>query len=50
MMHGRGKSDSVVVAVKLANKAEQPAAEQSATEPAPHGVISFECGLRHHFS
>jgi RNA-directed DNA polymerase len=31
MMHGRGKSDSVIVAVKPANKADQPAAEQSAT-------------------
>ena len=34
MMHGRGKSDSVVVAVKPANKVARPAAEQSAAEPA----------------
>ena len=27
MMHGRGKSDSTIVAVKPANKAEQSAAE-----------------------
>src|SRR2546425_6613148 len=27
MMHGHEKSDSVIVAAKLANKAEQPAAE-----------------------
>jgi RNA-directed DNA polymerase len=32
MMHGRGKSDFAIVAVKPANKAEQPAAEQSAVE------------------
>jgi RNA-directed DNA polymerase len=30
MMHGHEKSDSVIVAVKPANKAVQPAAEQSA--------------------
>jgi group II intron reverse transcriptase/maturase len=33
MMHGREKSDSVIVAVKPANKAEQPAVERSAAEP-----------------
>src|SRR3982074_2808910 len=32
MMHGHEKSDPAIVAVKPANKAEQPAAEQSATE------------------
>ena len=32
MMHGHGKSGSVIVAVKPTNKAEQPAAEQSAVE------------------
>ena len=32
MMHGHEKSDPAIVAVKLANKAEQPAAEQSAAE------------------
>ena len=32
MMHGRGKSDSAIVAVKPANKAAAPAAEQSAVE------------------
>ena len=33
MMHGHEKSDSVIVAVKPANKAVHPAAEQSAAEP-----------------
>ena len=33
MMHGHEKSDSVIVAVKPANKAVYPAAEQSAMEP-----------------
>jgi RNA-directed DNA polymerase len=32
MMHGHEKSDLAIVAVKPANKAEQPAAEQSAAE------------------
>jgi hypothetical protein len=34
MMHGRGKSDFAIVAVKPANKAEHPA-EQSAVEAEP---------------
>jgi hypothetical protein len=34
MMHGRGKSDSAIVAVKPANKAEPLAAEQSVVGPA----------------
>ena len=33
MMHGGGKSDFAIVAMKPANKAEQPAAERSAAEP-----------------
>ena len=33
MMHGHEKSDSAIVAVKPANKVEQPAAERSAAEP-----------------
>jgi RNA-directed DNA polymerase len=33
MMHGHEKSDSVIVAVKPTNKADQPAVEQSAAEP-----------------
>ena len=33
MMHGRGKSDEAIVAVKPMNKAERSAAEQSAAEP-----------------
>jgi hypothetical protein len=32
MMHGHEKSDSAIVAVKPANKAEHSAAEQSAAE------------------
>ena len=32
MMHGHEKSDSVIVAVKPANKAEHSAAEQSTAE------------------
>ena len=32
MMHGHEKSDLAIVAVKPANKAEQPSAEQSAAE------------------
>ena len=32
MMHGHGKSDSAIVAVKPTNKAERSAAEQSAAE------------------
>ena len=32
MMHGHEKSDSVIVPVKLANKAEHSAAEQSTAE------------------
>ena len=32
MMHGHEKSDPAIVAVKPANKAKQPAAEQSAAE------------------
>src|SRR6266516_1166246 len=33
MTHGHEKSDFAIVAMKPANKAEQPAAEQSAAEP-----------------
>src|SRR5437764_14357603 len=33
MMHGHEKSDHAIVAVKPANKAERPAAEQSAAAP-----------------
>ena len=32
MMHGRGKSDSAIVAVKPTNKVVRPAAEQSSVE------------------
>ena len=33
MMHGHEKSDPAIVAVKPANKTEQPVAERSALEP-----------------
>jgi RNA-directed DNA polymerase len=39
MMHGRGKSDSAIVAVKPANKVVRPAAEQSAAEPAAAELV-----------
>src|SRR6202022_957576 len=35
MMHGHEKSDPAIVAVKPANKAANPAVEQSAAGPAP---------------
>src|SRR5437870_2885279 len=38
MMHGRGKSDSAIVAEKPANKADELAAEQSATAAAAEPV------------
>jgi hypothetical protein len=34
MMHGRGKSNSAIVAMKPANKGARPVAAQSAAEPA----------------
>ena len=36
MMHGRGKSDFAIVAVKPANKAEHPAEQSAECEPANH--------------
>ena len=41
MMHGRGKSDSAIVAVKPTNKVARPAAEQSA-----EGSAAAESGER----
>jgi hypothetical protein len=40
MMHGRGKSDFAIVAVKPANKAEHPA-EQSAVEATPREFMTL---------
>jgi hypothetical protein len=37
MMHGREKSDSVIVAVKSPNKTGEPRTWDGSAEPAPHG-------------
>jgi len=39
MMHGRGKSDPVIVAVKPANKAEPSAAESVEPRPGTKGNV-----------
>src|SRR5262245_36091624 len=46
MMHGRGKSDSAIVAVKPANKEAGLAAEQSATEPAAAEPVEPRAGTK----
>jgi RNA-directed DNA polymerase len=46
MMHGRGKSDSVIVAVKPTNKVAHPAAEQSAVEPAAAEPVEPRTGTK----
>jgi RNA-directed DNA polymerase len=46
MMHGHEKSDSVIVAVKPANKVAQPAAEQSAAEPAAAELVEPRAGTK----
>ena len=46
MMHGHEKSDSVIVAVKPANKVAQPAAEQSAAEPAAAELVEPRVGTK----
>jgi len=46
MMHGHEKSDSVIVAVKPANKAVHPAAEQSAAEPAAAESVERRAGTK----
>jgi hypothetical protein len=51
MMHGRGKSDSAIVAGKSTNKVACPAEEQSAVEQTaaqPVGGDQGECGLAKH--
>ena len=44
MMHGRGKSDSAIVAVKPANKADLPTAEQSVVGPAAAEPVEQRVG------
>jgi RNA-directed DNA polymerase len=46
MMHGHEKSDSVIVAVKLTNKAEQPFAEQSAKVPTAAESVEPRTGTK----
>ena len=46
MMHGREKSDPAIVAVKPANKAANPAVEQSAAEPATVEPVEPRAGTK----
>jgi RNA-directed DNA polymerase len=46
MMHGHEKSDPAIVAVKPANKAEQPAVERSATEPTAAEPVEPRAGTK----
>src|SRR5262249_23720678 len=46
MMHGHEKSDSVIVAVKPANKAEHPSAEQSAKAPTAAELVEPRTGTK----
>ena len=46
MMHGRGKSDFAIVAVKPANKVARPVAEQSAAEPAAAEPVERRVGTK----
>src|SRR6476660_191088 len=46
MMHGREKSDPAIVAVKPANKAANPAVEQSAAEPATAEPVEPRAGTK----
>jgi RNA-directed DNA polymerase len=46
MMHGHEKSDPAIVAVKPANKAEQPAAERSAAEPTAAEPVEPRAGTK----
>ena len=46
MMHGRGKSDSAIVAVKPANKAEPPTAETSAVMTAAAEPVERRAGTK----
>jgi hypothetical protein len=46
MMHGHEKSDPAIVAVKPANKVEQPAAERSAAEPTAAEPVEQRAGTK----
>ena len=46
MMHGYEKSDPAIVAMKPANKAEQPSAEQSAREPYAAEPVERRAGTK----
>ena len=46
MMHGHGKSDSVIVAVKPTNKVAHPAAEQSVVESAAAEPVEPRTGTK----
>jgi RNA-directed DNA polymerase len=46
MMHGHEKSDPAIVAVKPANKAEQPAAERTAAEPTAAEPVEPRAGTK----
>ena len=46
MMHGRGKSDSAIVAVKPTNKVARPAAEQSAAERTAAEPVERRAGTK----
>src|SRR5262245_28924270 len=46
MMHGRGKSDSAIVAVKPANKAEPPTAEPSVVMTAAAEPVERRAGTK----
>src|SRR5215203_1516594 len=46
MMHGHEKSDSAIVAVKLANKVVRPAAERSVTGQAAAELVEPRAGTK----
>ena len=46
MMHGRGKSDSAILAAKPANKADPPTAEQSVLGPAAAELVERRAGTK----
>ena len=47
MMHGRGKSDEAIVAVKPANKAERSAASWWSEGPRPRGIRAIKACSGH---
>ena len=46
MMYGHEKSDPAIVAVKPANKAEQPAADRTAAEPTAAELVEQRAGTK----